>query len=419
MQRIGIVGFGFCGNLLLANLVRKAQRPMEIYIIDPKLDARGLAFGTRYDAHLLNVRAGNMSAFADAPSHFIDWLATHHPHTTAQDFVPRRHYGDYLESIWQDTQARAAEKKIFLKLVPATAVAASKQGDALALHTERGDAIALDRLVLATGNETKPIAFGNVQVLQTPWAQGALADAAKTPGPILLIGTGLTAVDMVLALRAENYMGEIIAYSRNGLLPHTHQTYMAGALDAAEASHATLRDWAGWLRRKTRAAADWRAVIDGLRPFTPGAWQKLRDRQQRIFFRRAFTYWNIHRHRMAPQIAAQLQSQQADGSLRILNRRQFRALAITPALAINCTGGELDLEKSTNPLLKQMLANRLIEVHGSGLGLACDPSYRPWGEAYPQLYAMGALMTGQLLESTAVPELRVQAASIAESLCKS
>lgn len=416
MQRIAIIGFGFSGSILLANLVKCADSADEIYIIDPALNARGMAYSTPYIDHLLNVRANNMTAFPDDKEHFLRWLGEHQPHYTPQDFVPRRIYGDYLESIWQTTQEQAVEKKITLKLVPASAVAINKHGEEFAVLTDRGDAIAAEKIVLATGNEVKPASIPIDRVLQTPWEHGALAQAAKEQGPILLIGTGLTGVDMVLALRAEGYKGEILAYSRNGLLPHAHKDYgPAQALATEEiTAQQTLRDWSRWLRAKTRNG-EWRAVIDGLRPFTQTAWQKLRSRQQQIFFHRAFSVWNVHRHRMAPQIAQALND---DTKFSVVNRKGFRALEVKPTLAINCTGGELNVERSANPLLKQLLAARAIEPHGSGMGIAVDNHCRAWGEYYPHLFSIGALMTGQLLESTAVPELRVQASDIARALCK-
>ena len=417
MQRIAIIGFGFSGLLLATHLVRKAQPETEIYLIDPSLNARGMAYSTPYVEHLLNVRAGNMSAFPDEKDHFVHWLSQHHAQYAPQDFVPRRIYGEYLESIWQETQGNATERKIYLKLVPSIAVAIAKQGERFAVTTERGDAIDSTHIVLATGNEVKPVSATVERVLQSPWVHGALPQAAKEQGPILLIGTGLTAVDMVLALRADGYKGEIVAYSRNGLLPQPHRDYgPAQALDAHEVQGLqTLRQWSSWLRRASRTSADWRAVIDGLRPFTQASWARLRTRQQQIFFHRAASFWSVHRHRMAPQIAQQLTD---DQNFRAMNRKQYRTSGVKPTLAINCTGTELNIEKSASPLLKNLLAQRLIEPHGNGVGMAVDAHCRAWGEAYPHLFSIGALMTGQLLESTAVPELRGQAQQIAEALCR-
>lgn len=421
MRRIGIIGFGFSGNLVLANLVRAAAAPCEIYIIDPAITARGVAYSTPYSQHLLNVRVSNMSAWADDADDFARWLAQHYPTYSPNDFAPRMIYGEYLESIWIRTQELAAEKKLHLKLVPTRAVAITTRDGELHLLTERGDAIALDAAVLATGHEVKPVRPPfDAPVIQNPWAEGVLKQAAAQTGPIMLMGTGLTAVDVVLALRAEGYTGDIVAYSRNGLLPQPHREGMVGlAVSTPEiAAQHSLLQGLRWLRGKTKQADDWRVVVDSLRASTQAVWQKFTTREQKQFLHRLASFWNVHRHRMAPQIAQQIADEQIQGSLQIVTGRRLRAMELTPSCVINCTGPELNVQKSTQPLLQQLLANGMVEPHANGVGIAVDAQHRAWGESYPNLYAMGGLMTGQLLESTAVPELRAQAHMIAEALCK-
>lgn len=420
MRRIAIIGFGFSGCMLLANLVRAAKTSLEIYVIDPTLNPRGVAYSTPYAQHLLNVRAANMGAWEHDVGDFQRWLEAQDLPYAPTDFVPRQIYGDYLEAVFKHTQEEAARKRIFIKLVPTQAVALRQDAGHLAVLTERGDAIAVDQAVLATGNEFKPVAAPvDVPVLQNPWEPGALRQAAGQGGPILLVGTGLTAVDVVLALRAEHYTGALAMYSRNGLLPQPHrEAVLNPALDAAQiAPLHTLQQWMRWMRAATRTAADWRSVVDGLRPFTQSSWQKLALPAQKIFLRRVLSFWNVHRHRMAPQIAAQIAAEETAGTLRRVMRRSGGLAGLGVAYAINCTGPELDVARSRSPLLKQLLAGGMVERHATGLGIGTDARQRAWGALHPNLYAMGALLTGQLLESTAVPELRAQAASIAESLC--
>lgn len=407
MPRIGIIGFGFSGNLLLAHLVRHPE-PLEIYVVDPALNARGVAYSTPYAEHLLNVRAGNMSAFPDAPDDFLRWLGTQQLPYSASDFVPRPIYGQYLDHVFQQTQTIAAQHGHRIKLVPSVAVAVDVQ---LNVTTERGDAIALDRLVLATGNafnpKTSPIA---APMVQDPWAPDALKNAAQSAGPILLFGSGLTAVDAVLALRHEGYAGSIAMHSRHNLLPQPHRDGVSPTpYDLAELP-TNLAAWRHWMRAQTRG--EWRATIDGLRPHTQRAWHQLSTREQVRFFRRLASFWNVHRHRMAPQIAARIEMELAAGTLRF-------GCPDDAALVINCTGPELRPANSDRPLIKSLLAQGLIEPHATSIGIAVDPQNRVWGGVYPNLYAIGSLMTGQKLESTAVPELRVQAQAVAEAVCRS
>lgn len=411
MRRIAILGFGFAGNLTLAHLVRHTV-PLEIYVIDPVLDGRGLAYSTPYREHLLNVRAQGMSAFADAPEDFVRWLGTQQLPFGPADFVPRMVYGDYLAHIFDQSQQLAAQHGHRLKLVPSLAVAV-QPGPPLAILTERGDAIAVDQVVLATGNEFKAMP-SSIPMVQHPFAPGALKEAAQSSGPIQLLGSGLTAVDVLLALRAEGYAGAVQMHSRHQLLPHAHGEEATPITYAPEtlAPLQGLASWRCWLRAQARHNYQWRRVVDGLRPFTHAAWQRFTPVEQQRFFRRLASYWNVHRHRMAPQIAAVVERERSEGTLRFADREGA-------VLAINCTGPQLQVQKSNRPLMRNLLSQGLIEPHATSIGIAVDVQHRAWGGAYPNLYAIGSLMTGQLLESTAVPELRVQAQTIAEALCRS
>ncbi len=418
-KRIAILGFGFSGLMVVANLVRLATRPLEIYIIDPQATGLGVAYSTTHLGHLLNVPAGRMGAFADDVGGFHAWLQTKtmHQHFAPTDFVPRAIYGQYLQSIWHETQEMAVQKKLNLKLVPAIATQVAA-GDAFAVRTDRGDNIAVDEVVLATGHEMQPVLtqLPVDKVMQNPWADGAFAAAKNWASPVLLMGAGLTAVDVLLSLRAAGYAGDVIMASRHGLLPHAHapipQPY---ALDKdAWLTAPSLLKWVCAIRQAAKTN-EWRAVVDSVRPHTALLWQRLTTRDQQRFMRRLMSFWNVHRHRMAPEIAAQVQAEMAAGTLRIVRNKKMETVidALNPSKIINCTGPKMNVAKSAKPLLKQALADGMIEQHATKAGMAVDPDYRAWGAAYPHLSVVGPLMTGQFLESAAVPELRVQAAAIA------
>ncbi len=430
--------------MVAANLVREATTPITLYIIDEAASPRGVAYGTENPEHLLNVRAGNMSAWAEDKNHLIQWLKSDagkyaaaargvRTDYTAQDFIPRALYGDYLESIWRETQEMAAQKNCSIKMVPSHAVAI-QEGETPAILTARGDAIAMDHIVLAVGHEVKPVLtqLEAGRVIQNPWGENALAAAKDWASPVLLIGSGLTAVDVLISLRREGYAGEIIAASMNGQLPRAHaggvQQYAIDAVVMAQQK--TLSQWMRWMRDEIRTAGDWRAVVDALRPHTIGFWQRLSTADKQRFLRRLNTFWMVHRHRMSPEITARLDTEIAAGKLRVIRSKSIvggegKSITIsslhgeetfTPSAIINCTGFELNLAKSTNPLLRNLLAQSMVEPHETGLGLVADPQYRAWGALYPKLSVIGSLLTGQLLESTAVPELRAQASAIAKSI---
>lgn len=446
-MRIAIIGFGFSGNLVVANLLRAACGPLTLYIIDEKQDGRGVAYSTSNPEHLLNVRAAGMSAFAHMPDHFVAWLQTNAAKELqaqmeiirdfgADDFVPRMLYGAYLQEVWRDSQKIAAQKNCSIQLVPTQAVAIQNRATPVVL-TARGDAIAVDRIILAAGHEAKPIlpTVASSHIIQNPWAADTFYCAAHWPSPVLLVGTGLTAVDMVLSLRHNGYTGEIVAASFSGRVPQPHAkptavfAFRAEEIAAAKTLPAMLR----LLRATIRAVGEWRVVIDALRPHTQALWQRLGTRAQQTFLARLNTRWITHRHRMAPQIAATINTEIAAAKLRLVACKQVDArvehgqliASITardgvqqfaPSRIMNCAGLELNLARSGNLLLRQLLAEGMVEPHATGLGIVADHHYRAWGLLHPKLYVIGSLLTGQLLESTAVPELRAQAAAIAQAL---
>ena len=426
-----------------AALVRQARAPFTLYIIAADQHGLGTAYATTNTRHLLNVPAGRMGAFADAIDGFHIWLASEDAALAAQqlditlpgesgEFAPRALYGAYLNSIWRQLQEIAVQKKCEIKLVPSDAVALRAEPE-IAVLTARGDAIAVDRIILATGHEGKPVlsAQSHPHLLQDPWAPDALTDAAQWPSPVVLIGSGLTAIDMVLSLRDKGYRGPIYFVSRNGLLPQPHRPAQSIYAFAPEeiAAQKNLADMRRMLHNALAAHGEWRPVMDALRPHTQLLWQRLTIADQQRFLARLLPFWNVHRHRMAPQIAAAMEAEIAAGTLQQLCskrtslRTQDDQLILTvgttelrPGRILNCTGPELNVARSRNPLIRQLYAAGIVEPHATGLGIAVDPQQRAWGMLHPHLYAVGSLMTGQLLESTAVPELRAQAAAAAQSL---
>lgn len=445
-----IIGFGFGGLMVLANLIRQATTPQRVDVIGSDLRGFGVAYGTANPQHLLNVPARNMSAFAEQPGHFVQWLATADAARAAQqlnlpalpdadDYAPRALYAQYLANIHRQLVADATEKQIAIAWHHQEATAAEPTSDGWALTLADGKRIATRQLVLATGHEVKPVFPGthHPALLQNPWLLSADRVASFGHGPVVIIGTGLTTVDTLISLRTLGYRGAVVAIARNGLLPQPHRAGLEPiTLAAAELPKGGVLSALRWLRHTVRRAmhdgTDWRQLVDALRPHTSLLWHGFPARDQQRFLRRLATFWNIHRHRMAPEIAARVQQEITAGSLRIvaachmhlhaerepmalaLQRRDGEAETLHPTAIINCTGPELDWAKSKQPLLQQLLQQNAVARHATGIGVLADAQCR----IGRQLYAMGGLMTGQFLESTAVPELRQQAATIGEQLCR-
>jgi uncharacterized NAD(P)/FAD-binding protein YdhS len=426
--RVAIAGAGCSGSLVAAHLLRQNQ-PVQVDLIDPRIPGRGLAYSTVWDQHLLNVRAARMSAFGSEPSHFLDWLrANGYPHATPDTFAPRKVFGGYLQDILQSSIQSASLKHRY-RHHGSKAVRISHDGAAAQVWLENGDRIAADRVVLATGNPApRPLRVEGGQYFNSPWDRGALTGLNPNAG-VLLLGSGLTAVDAFLAFEAQGHQGTIYCLSRRGKLSHVHTVYRKlpepfVPQDIGSARH-LLRALRLRVEDAERQGYDWRAVIDSLRPITNELWVHFSPMEQARVLRHLKTWWDIHRHRMAPEIGLKLKQALARGQLRVyagrlahvaaehgklqvdIRLRSQGDLSLTVDRLINCTGSEEDYQRVPNPLLKSLLDAGRIQPNPTGKGFH---SLSEW------LFTLGPPRIGDLFETTAVPELRIQAEALANQL---
>ncbi len=471
---IAIIGGGFAGCQLVRRLVEGADRPLSIALIDrgPFL-ATGAAYATARPEHLLNVRAGVMGAAPEQVDGFHRWLTSEAAAESlgqaglitpppASDFLPRRLYGDYLRQRWSETQYLAEAGGIRLDIIAQEAVSIAEAPEGLRVDFAQGESLLSNRLVLALGNHfaaAKP----SSRVIHQPWqfdfergSEGArgrggegetgVPSASSQPAskseirdpkseiPVVILGTGLTAVDTLLSLERAGWRQPVVAISRRGLFPRPHAApappwkLSLEAFGEAPRLSGVLRH----LRREVRAAAAegvaWQAVMDGLRPHTVALWRRLPTVDQRRLLRRYESLWNVHRHRMPAEVAARIKAMQASGQLRVLAascdgitktadgvRIALGGDTLYASLVFDCRGPGRALP--SRPPLRSLLESGLALPHPSSVGVATDGAYQLSGA--PAIFAMGNLLVGERLESTAVPELRQQAAELAELLLKS
>lgn len=452
---ISIIGGGFSGTIVAAHLLRNATSSLDIKLIERKpAVGKGVAYGTNYTSHLLNVPAGKMTAFPDDPEHFLRWVKsqpdlaeTVEPNT----FIPRKIYGAYLQFVLNEAEAKAKETVRLHRIKnEAIAIQSDRNGAVVSLST--GDRIEADRIVLALGNfppNDPPIQdrsfYTSLRYVSYPWSAGALSDL-DLQDPILLIGSGLTMLDLAVALREQGHAGKIHVVSRHGLLPHPHKfTKPYPAFLDLETAPNTIRGLVRVVRREVKNAIasgyDWRAVLDSLRPITQQLWQQLPLEEQRCFLRHVRIYWEVHRHRVSPGVAdkitAMLDSEQivvhagriqtyeedADGVNVVIRKRHSTDVEVVRVgRVINCTGTECDYRKFQHPLIQNLLRSGLIRSDALAIGLDIAPNGALLdvdGIISEILYTLGPPRQGRLWETTAVPEIRVQAAELAKELLKS
>lgn len=438
---IAVIGGGFSGLLLTLQVLRRTTAARVFLIERAAHFARGLAYGAADPGHLLNVRAANMSAYPDAPDHFVEWLRQTAPTGTGrQAFVSRQVFGTYLQSLLRASVATdgAAGR---LVLVPDEAVAVRETGEKTIVRLGLGHTLHVDQVVLATGNlpphDPLPLS-ADVKTsglyVSDPWGSMAL-EGLRPFDDVLLLGTGLTAVDMIMRLKDKGHRGRITALSRRGLRPHRHIELGPPPPPFDVPRHLTLTALVRLVRGRARREG-WQAAVDGLRPSTQRLWRDASLEERQRFLRHLRPWWDVHRHRVAPPVAERLESLEASGDLEFA---KGRLSALTPhrdqidvawasggttvrrrfAAIINCTGPAGDLRRTSSALLADLFRQGLARADACRLGLDVDALCQvvdDHGRGNPRLFAVGPLSRGAFWEINAVPDIRVQAAELAQRL---
>jgi uncharacterized NAD(P)/FAD-binding protein YdhS len=448
--RIAIIGGGFSGAMTAVNLARLSPHDLRVTIINAHRPfGRGVAYGTRRVEHLLNVAARNMSAFPDQPDHLLQWLRTRSEFDDVPDrdlrerFIPRMIYGDYLRSIMQHHfQGAGNLTPVKVDFVEGEAIDVEPNGTVL---LARGGKVAADRIVLATGNEAPAALPGADRLREHPaWmANPWLAWDHRLPpdnGTVVLLGTGLTTVDAVITLRELGWPGSIHAVSRHGWMPHSHfrgieySEFPPQGVElpglGLEKLIAVMEDHCARLRD---LGANPAIIVDKMRPHTQRVWQAFSVGERETFVRRHAARWNVLRHRIAPEIHAQVTSAQLTGQLTVhaaaieqLEARDGRVRVhlaggkqIDGDLVINATGPQMRFSETRSVLLQNLLKRGLVVPDDMDMGVSVEPDHTVIdydGERSALLLALGPLLRGTYWETGAVPELRGQARRVAETL---
>jgi uncharacterized NAD(P)/FAD-binding protein YdhS len=408
VRRIVIVGGGAAGTLAAIHLSRSAKAETHITIAEPRERlGEGVAYGTTDDAHLLNVPASGMSAYGDAPNHFVDWAGT-----TSDAFLPRRNYAEYLRSELSAVSSGNPVARVhhLRAVVERIAIAPFR------VSASDGTVLAADSVVVALGNAepTEPAWLRHLTttpVITDPWSEGVL-DSVATGTRVLCIGTGLTFVDVALSLVRRG--AHVTGVSRHGLLPAVHAP--VGELPVPPTTFASPVDASRWIRSQP----DWRAAFAALRPATPRVWRAFSARQQAQFLRHARRYWDVHRHRMSATVASSLDDHRRAGLI-VVERGDARARAESGSfdVVVLCTGPD-DSALLARPPLASLVTEGIIAAGPHGMGVATDADtgciVDQRGRHVGGLYAIGPLRRGTLWESTAIPEIRSETQRLAVHL---
>ena len=450
--KVAIIGGGAAAAFVITELLEHGVgMPAELqWYSGRRGGSRGIAYGTPVDEHLLNVRATAMGLNSAEPTEFLEFARQHLPDAHGGDFLPRRLYGDYLEA----RVSRAFEGASFRGIRASRLRTEIEQVTPLAeggyqLTDTAGYPHFADIVVVATGAlPSRALPQVSAQLIDAgryvldPW-QWLSANTLpfEKLRKVLIIGSGLSAVDLALSVTDRWPRVRVTLLSRRGRLPAAHaqdvQLPAEGLAELVEElqQRPQLRHWTRLVRSVCDESDDWRSVIDSLRQATPQLWQSLDPTDRRRFLRHLRGLWEIGRHRMPPQAARRVDQLQAE---RRLETRAGRVQAVRagrgnrPLLAwtqgpqheltqmanydlvLQAVGMDTDARATEHNLVGSLLRRGLAAPDPLGLGLQVDAT----GRLAPQqrVWTLGALCRGRDWESTAIPEIRQQARRIAVQL---
>ncbi|WP_264503249.1 FAD/NAD(P)-binding protein [Luteolibacter flavescens] len=453
LRTFAVVGAGFSGTMTAVHLLRECGPDTRVVLYEAAPDVgRGVAYGTRCLTHLLNVPAGGMSAFPESPGHFHEWCARKGRQVAASDFAPRTWYGEYLGDILKDA-ALYSRARLEVRTEQVERID-GHDGDFQVLSTN-GGALQAEAVVLAIGTPPGRENFPAGQewpAMADPWQSNAL-DEVRPDDEVLIVGTGLTCMDVLAELSARGHRGKIVAISRRGLLPASHVPHAAAggpAFDAQGFREQLAREpmkvtrlcrrVRDAIREAQAAGMDWRDVINALRPVTSSIWAALPGRERRRFKRHIKPYWEAVRHRIAPAVMEAVERMRQAGilerhrggiaKLERLPSGRYLAEWTSPATGsssrefnrvINATGFTARLAGSNSPLLDDLLGKGWIREDELGLGVDTSSDFRlveEDGSVIGGIYYVGPMLRARYWECTAVPELRLRAAETATSVLK-
>ncbi len=402
------------------------DRPsVDVTVVDPLDPVSGPAFGTADAAHLLNVPASGMSVVPGERFDFVTWCVDEgltSPDDATYFFAPRNRWARYLRTRLDEARAAAGDR-LRVTHVRSTATGISVDASGVRVTTADGSAVVGDRLVLATGlpgvgDGWSPCDLSDQpRYVGDPWRPGALDEVLADDGDVLVIGTGLTMVDVAISLLRSGADRRLEAISRNGRLPRRHADRYLGEVVPDIATWGESLDEirgavATHIARVERLLGNWRPGVDGVRYRVAELWGRLGHDDRALFVRELAGRWGIHRHRMPPSSGVLVDEARAAGRLVI---RAGRITGVEPgpdgitirtaddarthSWVVNCTGPQSDLRRLGNPVLDSLFANGLARTDALGLGLLTDGGQVLDADGRPgPIWALGSLRRGELWE---------------------
>ena len=447
-KTIAIVGGGFAGAAVAYQLAH-SHAGARTLVFEPRPHlGKGLPYDTRDGAHRINIAAGKMNLFPGDEGHFARWIAqadaiSDDPGAIGTDgnlYPQREVFGRYAAD-----QLAASLAEGCIVHVRDRVIRVAREAGKWTLLGESGREEKADIIVLATTHPAPMVPAGlesalggDPRLICDTSAEGALNGVAPD-ARVLIVGTGLTMADVVASLDAGGHTGKITAISRRGLLSRGHSAQQSPPFgsfsDRRHTVLSLLRDIRATIAAAAAQGVSWHAVIEAVRAQGQTLWPDLGVAEQRRIVRHLRPYWDVHRFRIAPQIAQVLERRLRNGSLETFAASLRGASAGPRSIAVEfkrrgrpatqrllcdaivvTTGPAHHQSIATQPHLASLARAGIIQADHVGLGIACDREGRAIdrdGMPVASFFIAGPLARGTVGELMGVPEVAEHAQFIA------
>lgn len=425
IHKIAVIGGGFSGSMFVVNLINKlkennSENKVTIDIYEKnKHPNLGIAYSTRDANHLLNVPAIKMSAFEEDDEHFFQWVKNNFTQIKLEEkykdlvldpyeFYPRSLYGKYLQNIYNNTTKNFSNISLINKEINEI----NHNGSSFIIDNKNYDVV-----VLAVGNNVCTTTKQN--------------DENQFPKNVTIIGTGLTMIDHAISIKNCYPDTKITAISRHGLLPKIHGNYIKNPYNLSNKSFpSTLLELIIFFKQELKQhniTAE--ILVDALRPYTNQIFASLSEKDRKKFRSRLSYLWSVYRHRIAPQIGQKINEMLESRQLSIIKGNVIsidkisddksevklkNGQIIDTSKVIFATGNNYNINDVM--LLKNLEEQKLITKSNSAIGIRVNSEYQTHSDN--NIFAIGSILSGEIFESIAVPDLKIQANRLAEIICK-
>jgi uncharacterized NAD(P)/FAD-binding protein YdhS len=467
-----VVGGGVSGASFALQLSRASAQCGAIHIVEPAPRVGpGLAYSTTDPDHRLN---GTLDSHVLDPARLTELRTWCHDNgilsadpeaqlPSGATFIRRHDFGRYVADQIQRNAVNPHTgttithcRDTAVQWKPSTAHPA---GTVLLASGRR---LPADVVVVATGNPLPrlqhpfvPEHLANPRIIANP-LNGLALQGVPLDARVLVVGTGLTALDVLSTLVRRAHTGPILAVSRRGLRPRPQPPEVLGpapmpprtsgptpleqvmapippfvqALGDTYSMAGLYGALRSQIRRDSAQGKTWHAAFDLFRDAVWRIWPRVPLAEKQKFLRRMRTWYDVHRFRSPPHNDALVQRAQDCGTIQFVRARLTQVAAdpdggpvqvaltangaITRSafdLVINCSGLDAGNDHRQNPFLQSAQAQGLLVTDPTGLGFHVDASCRAisaTGQACPHVRVIGPPTLGAHGDSQGVRFIAVQ-----------